>query len=264
MGIETDTKKNKYTIKTVETAMGILDHLLSKGKSVSVTDIGIALKINTNMAHRLMQTMTSAGYLVQNPETSKYSPSLKMLQLGRIALNNMELRNRAFPYMESLWREIKVANINLSVLQGKEIVVIDRIDSGGVPRTFTTPGKSLPAHASSMGKILLSELIEEEIIKITGTGNLPRFTQHTIPNYEQLLAELEKVREEGVAWDIHEQIPNSCCVAAAIRNEEGKIIGAISLSSFEIYLSRDRMNEFVPQLQIAASHISFAMGFNNS
>ena len=257
------SQANKYVIKAVERAMTVFDYIATRGKDVSVSEVSVALELNTNMAHRLLQTMTATGYLVQSPETSKYSASLKVLQLGRVALNSVEIRRRAFPYLETLWRDARAANVNLAVLQGREVVVIDRIDSGGVPRTYSTPGKTVPTHASAMGKILLCELSDDKLTELVGTGELPRFTDTTIRTLEKLREELKEVRTNQLSWDLAEQIPNSNCVAAPVRDENARIVAAVSLSAFEMFLSREQLSQAVPRLRETANSISFAMGFNN-
>ncbi|NPV54948.1 MAG: IclR family transcriptional regulator [Firmicutes bacterium] len=252
---------DKYTVKTVERAFQILDCFWENGPQIGVTEVCNKLGINSNMAFRLLMTMEKAGYISQDPSTNKFQLTLKVLQLSRVALNAMEIRRQSMPYLEALSREYRAANVNLAVYEQGEVISIARFESEKVPRTYFHIGRRLPAHATGVGKILISELDDAELESVVNTRGLKKYTEKTISTLEELKKELEKVRHEGLAWDIEEHIPGVNCVAAPIRDGARRIIASVSLSAFEIHISLEELKEASVRLRETANSISHVMGF---
>jgi len=201
----TEDKEEKYNVKIVSRSLAIFDMAADREDPFTVQDVMKALQVNVNMAYRLLSTMTSAGYLLKNEATGTYTVSLKVLKLFNRALSSIDIRKFALPYMEMLAHRFPEANINLGVLYDGEVVQTDRIDGQVVLKTYFTPGKKIPFHASALGKALVSELYPEELERIIDkSGGLKEFTVHTITDYAVLQRELRKVREQGYAIDREE------------------------------------------------------------
>lgn len=255
--------EDRYFIKIVDRAMRVFDYVSSQSREVSIAEISHALKINTNMAFRLLSTLKASGYVVQDSDSSKYTVSLKVLQSSRAALSCLEIRSRALPYIELLWSQCSQANVNLAVLHRDDVIVVDRIDSESVPRTYFSPGKIVPAHATALGKVLLCETDPAELSRIVKAKGLSRYTENTIVTEEQLKTELKRVASDGIAWDIEEHIPSDNCVAAPVRDRSKRIIAAISLSAFRHVMDLEELVEAANHLRVTAKRVSFAMGFDS-
>ncbi|MDR0324318.1 MAG: IclR family transcriptional regulator [Treponema sp.] len=253
----------KYNIKAVARCLKILDLLGASDLPLNINDVCAALDMNINMAFRMLSTLVSAGYVVKDEKTGLYSNSLKTLQLSRNALLSLNIRKYAMPYMELLWNQYSKANINLALLYEGDVLVIDRLDSICTPRTYFTPGKTSPFHCTALGKILTCELDEVELDKIIVKKGLKAFTQKTITDPVLLKVELAKVRAEHLSRDRAEYIPQDNCIAVPIRNQEGKIIAAVSLTAFESYMTVEEIEETIPALRNTAQRISFIAGYQN-
>lgn len=212
---------DKYTIKAVERSFEILDYISERNHPVSFQEITGALNLNNNMAFRLLASLQNSGYLQKDEGSNCYFISLKSLKLSRNALRSIELRKIAFPYMEMLWSQYPNANINIAVYYQGEVLVIDRIDSQNLPRTYFTPGRVLPFHCSGLGKILTCTLPEEEINQLITEKGLKQYTVHTITSPEALKQELIKVRKEMVGRDRNEFISGDNCTAVPIFDKTG-------------------------------------------
>jgi len=261
----TDNKpltEDKYTIRAAERCLEVLDVFTKADSSLGVTDICTELSINANMAFRMLTTLANSGYLVRNQKDGRFSLSLKVLQLSRRALLSLEIKKTAMPYMEQLWKEFPKSNINLGVFNQGEVVVVDRIESERLPRTYFTPGKILPFHAAALGKVLVSELSDEYIDELIATHGLKTYTATTINDAQQLKDVLAKVRVEQVAWDHGEHVLNDTCVAAPIRDASRNIIAAMSLSAFDIYMSKEEMQQAGMRVRDITRTISSLMGYN--
>lgn len=252
----------RYNINAVTRSFQILDLLASKHEAISIPNVCEALGVNTNMAFRLLKSMEDTGYLVKDDRTGLYSLSLKVLKLSRTALQALEIRKFAMPYLEMLWSNFPKANINMGMRNGDEIIMVDRIDGNQLPRTYFTPGKLIPFHCTGLGKVLCSELPDEEILAmVERAGGLKRYTANTITDTDALLKELAKVRAEGVGRDRNEYIIDDNCSAVPIRNADGHIAAAISASALSLAMTEDDIEGSIPKLRETANRISALLGF---
>lgn len=255
-------KNDKYNIKAVERCFEILDLFLQLDEPITIQTICAQLGINSNMAFRMLSTMVQSGYLQKEEKSGIYSISLKFLTLSRKALISLEIRRVVMPFLEMLRAKYPKANLNLAVLYQGEVVVIDRIDSMSLPRTYFTPGKTLPFHATALGKALTCELPEAELDAMIEKKGLKPFTPSTITDPVALKEELAKVRAQHFSRDRAEFIPNDNCIAFPLRDSSGRIIAAISLSAFESYMTVEEIEDTIPVLAETARNISFYMGYN--
>ena len=253
---------DRYNINAVERCFQIMDLLASKLEAISIQDVCEALGVNSNMAFRLLRTMEDTGYLSRDAKTGLYSLSLKVLKLSRMALQSLEIRKFAMPYLEMLWSSFQKANINLGMRNGDEIIMVDRIDGNRLPRTYFTPGKVIPFHCTGLGKVLCSELSEEEVLgMIERAGGLKAYTADTITDSGRLLEELRRVREEEAGRDRNEYILNDNCSAVPIRDGEGRIVAAISASALSPNMTEEEIEGTIPQLRETANRISALLGY---
>ena len=253
---------DRYTIKTVERAFHILDFASEQSRPVSIQDIASSLDINTNMAFRLLASLQNSGYITKDPYTGLFSVSLKSLRLSRNALHSIEIRKVCMPYMELLWNQFPKANVNMGVYYQMDVLVIDRIDSQTVPRTYFTPGRTLPFHCTGIGKVLTCSLREEEIDTLIKEKGLKQYTPYTITTKEGVKEELKKVNLERIGRDRNEFISGDNCSAVPIYGRGGAIIAALSVSALEPYMSAAEVEAAVPKLRETAMKISYTMGFN--
>ena len=256
--METD----RYTIKTVERAFQILDFASEQSRPVSIQDIAASLDINTNMAFRLLASLQNSGYISKDPYTGLFSVSLKSLRLSRNALHSIEIRKVCMPYMELLWNQFPKANVNMGVYYQMDVLVIDRIDSQTVPRTYFTPGRTLPFHCTGIGKILTCSLHEKEIDTLIKEKGLKQYTPYTITTKEGIKEELKKVNLERIGRDRNEFISGDNCSAVPIYGRGGAIIAALSISALEPYMTAEEVEAAIPKLRETAMKISYTMGFN--
>ncbi len=254
----------KYNIKAVSRCFQILDFASDHAGPISIQDVCAVLNTNSNMAFRLLASLQHSGYMTKDPSTGLYAISLKTLKLSRSALQNQEIRKITMPYLELLWNRFPKANVNMAVFHDGEILMLDRIDTQSTPRTYFTPGRQLPFHCTALGKVLTCELSEEQIDALIAKHGMPRYTADTITDPEALTTELEKVRTEGVARDRNEFIEGDNCSAAAVRDRNGSIIAAISVSALTSNMSVAEIEEAIPHLKDTAARISYVMGYTNS
>jgi DNA-binding IclR family transcriptional regulator len=254
---------DKYNIKAVMRCLKILDLAASVEHPLSVNEVCEALDLSLNMAFRMLSSLVSSGFMTKDERTGLYAVSLKALQLSRNALLSLDIRKLTMPYLELLWNQYPKANLNMAVYHAGEILIIDRIDSQDIPRTYFTPGKTLPFHCTGLGKILTCEMDEGDLDALIAQKGLKSFTEKTITQVDALKQELAQVRSDQIARDRGEYIVKDNCNAAPVRNSEGKIIAAISLTAFESYMSIQEIEATIPSLRNTARRISYMAGFQD-
>jgi DNA-binding IclR family transcriptional regulator len=254
---------DKYTIKAVSRCLLVLDLAGNLDHPLSVNEVCSALDMNANMAFRMLSSLVSAGFMVKNEQTGQYAVSLKALQLSRNALLSLDIRKLTMPYLELLWNQYPKSNINMAVYHDGEILVVDRIDSVSIPRTYFTPGKTVPFHCTGLGKILTSEMPDDQLDALIARKGLKSFTAKTITDPAVFKEELARARADQLARDREEYILKDNCNAAPIRDKDGNIIAAVSLAAFESYMSAEEIEAATPALQNTAQRVSSLAGYRN-
>jgi IclR family acetate operon transcriptional repressor len=180
---------------------------------------------------------------------------MTLIELGHRALRRFDLKEYASPHLEALAHETKEI-IHLSVLDGNEIVYIDKKGEGQVLTVSTKVGGRNFAHACGMGKVLLAGLSPEELKEALADAPLVRFTPTTITDRLELQKELEKIRRQGYAIDNEESFPGIRCVAAPIKDGTGKTIAAMSATVPSLRMGRERIKELSELVAACAQRVS--------
>ena len=227
-----------------------------------VREAATKLKIAKSSAHDLMSSLAKLGFL-NRTEENRYRLGWRLVTLSETLLATTELRKEAHPVMEDLATQYQ-ETIHLAVLDDTQAVYVDKLEGRQAVRVeLTSLGARLFAHCSALGKVLLAYSSEEEVKRIIQTAGLPRFTENTITDEEELLQNLTKIRKQGYAYDMEEILPDLCCVAAPIYKHTGQVIAAISMS-IPAYRFKRSQTEFREGVMRAAKTISKRLGYYGS
>jgi len=220
-------QKARNQIHSLAKGLAIL-RMFSSKPAVSLSEIASAQFMSAGSAHRYLTTLYSLGYIKQIPDTKRYQLTPKILELGFNALKDMNLRKRVLPYLLEVSREFNITTA-CSVLDGAEILYIERVRSAELVNLDLSAGSRLPVYCTGMGKALLaflpSELRETLIEKL----ELRPFTPYTITKREALKKELEDIRRRGYATCRQELNLGLESIAAPIFYN-GKVEAAISFN----------------------------------
>jgi len=223
-------EKGKYKIKVLEKAFKILALFDEKGKKLTVTEIHDLLNFNKASTFRILKNLEDAGYIEKDSRTLKYKLGLKIYYLASLAEPHTAIRRITRPFLEKLNEECH-ETIHLAVLHQGEALYLDKIEGKKTIRVITRIGMKLPAHCSGVGKTLLADLSKDAMEKIIREKSLPRFTDNTITELNDLKAELAQIRKQGYAIDNEEIEEGLKCVASPLLNSEGKVLASISISA---------------------------------
>ncbi len=253
--------------RSLERGLAVLSCFTPERPVLGITDIADKLGISKSTIHRYASTLVALGYLEQGPASPKYRLGLRAADLGLSALSSMGLREHAHPYLQELRRR-STFTVDLGVLdEGAEIRYLDcvrsfrgeqaKIDLG------LRPGSTLPAYCTSMGKLLLAHLPEDEQReRIDGIAGLTKRAPNTITSKSMLRKELAQVRETDLAVDDQELALALRSIAAPLRDEAREVIAAIDMVAPTSAISLDQLvGELGPRLTATADRISARLGF---
>jgi len=252
-----------YPIKVLDKTFSILEILLQHGSSMHMTEISERLGLYPSTIHRILDTLKHWGYVEQDPKTQKYRLGLKLLELGMAKLQQMDLVKEATPYLKELVRKCN-ETVHLGVLEEGEVLYVAKEESSQTIRMISYVGKRAPLHCTALGKLLLAYLPEEERRKILEQKALPPLTENTITDKRELEKELAKVREQGFALDREENEKDVRCVAAPIRNYQGEVIAALSISSPIFRIDKNTQNDLKEAIVETSKKISKRLGYNGN
>ena len=259
------TGKRIYYIKSVIKSLNILNLFSDSRYELSISEIRKELDLGISTTYRLLGTLKYKNYVEQNPQNLKYKLGSEFLNKTFLASNNeANIIKKSMSYLEKL-RDFTKESISLAVLDGINIVYIAKADSHEVLKTNIEIGKKLPAYKTELGKVLLAYLSSEQ------ANRLFRFNKgkHSINvdgsnlNIFKLEQCLEKVREEGIAFDDEECVPGIRCIAAPIIDANGEISTAISISGPTIRFTLEKINLWKGELIRTAKKISFKIHRKN-
>ena len=254
-------KSPKYPIKVLDKSFSVLDLLLKNGSAMNMTELAEKLGFYPSTIHRILDTLKQWGYVEQDSHTQKYQLGLKVLELGMAKLHQMDLVREAAPYLKALVNQCN-ETVHLGVLEEGEVLYLAKEESSQTIRMCSYVGKRAPVHCTALGKVLLAHISEEEKRKILDEKGLRCFTEKTITDKEELEKELSRVKKRGFALDREENEKDVCCVAVPIRNYQGQVIAAISISSPSFRINKNAQNNLKEALIETSKKISKRLGYN--
>lgn len=220
------------------------------------------MDLHKSMVHRIVSTLQKKGILEQNPDNGKYRLGLRLYRLGLVFHDDNQLILLSEPSLKSLTEKTGETS-NLVMLDDGMAVYIAQEESSRMIRMFTKPGVKVYPHCSGAGKVLLSEMSEEELRSIIDRNGFPRYTKTTITTRDALLKELKVIRERGYALDCEEREDGVMCIAAPIRDRHGKIVAAISISGPVHRFDKDRMGFLVECVMEEALAVARRLGWDD-
>jgi IclR family KDG regulon transcriptional repressor len=249
------------TLSSVQNAARLLKEFGTAEGSLGVTELARRLGLGKSTVHRLLATLTAERILEHDPATGTYRLGLMMWELGARVSVHRVLHDAATTVIEEL-RNATKETVQVAVLDGREVVYVERLESPHTLRIFGRIGHRNWAHCTSTGKVLLAFQPERRRQALLEGWRPERRTDATICDLAQLKAELEGVRAQGWAENIGESEHGVASVAAPIRNARGEVIAAVSVAGPVMRVNGDTLRRFFRASVIqAADAISDQLGW---
>jgi DNA-binding IclR family transcriptional regulator len=253
-------KKNKYTNKSVAKAISLIELFDGSGKNLSIKEIAEKMETKPGTIFPIVYLLEKSGYLERNPVNKKYFIGLEFLRKGNLVLRNLDIRERANPYLAKLLNTCG-ENVHLGVLQQGQVMYIDKKEASESLMIRAFIGKKVPANCTALGKILLAFLDDRELEDYIDKNRLEKNTEKSITDLTKLKLEIDKIRKAGYSMEIEEFQKGGMCIAAPIRNHQGIVIAAISIAIPMSRYKEKNIQMIIKEIKSTALSISNAIGY---
>lgn len=254
------SERNRNHIQTVVNALDILDYMQSRNGEVGVTEVGQALKMHKSNVSRLLSTMENKGYVKKDMQSGKYTLGMRIVELAKTKLDQMDLPSHARPFLEKLVEKTN-ETAHLAMIDQGRIIYIDKVDTPQTLMMRSKIGYRAFPHCTALGKAILAALPKEEVNALLQEQSIPRLTPNTITDPVALKDHLRTVQVQGFAIDDEENETGIRCAAAPIRDHTGHVVGAMSISAPTMRVSRQRIAEIGILVRDMCCKLSATLGY---
>lgn len=235
-------------------ALAVLE-VVAKGENpLALNDIMGATGLPKPTAHRILGLLEAAGMLVREPEGKRYAPGPRLSALALDVLTGAAWRAPRHAILQALVNEIG-ETCNLTMLDGTEVVYLDRVEAAWPLRLHFQTGSRVPAHCSASGKLLLALMPARMRRRIVDTLPMPGFTANTITDRKAFAAALNSIRKERVSTDDEEYLAGTVCVAVPVANARREVPAVLAVHAPVTRMSLARALTHVPALRRAAAQL---------
>ena len=246
-------------VQSLARGLAVIRAFDAEHQEMTLSEVASRTELTRATARRFLHTLVELGYMRTDGRLFALTPLV--LQLGFAYLSGQRLPELAQPFLEDLSRR-EGESTSLAVLDGTDIVYLARIHTRRIISVGISPGTRFPAHATSMGRVLLAALTAAELDAYFAAASLAPLTPRTLTSREAIEAELARIRAQGYAVVDQELEVGLRSVAVPVLGADGRTVAAINLAlSARLDGSEDRdaeIRRLVPELRKAASGIADA------
>jgi IclR family acetate operon transcriptional repressor len=253
----------RYRIQAIERAVAILNAFTPEAPELGVTELAERLELHKSTVHRFLVNLEAAGLVERNPRTARYRLGLRIFELGGLVLQQMNLWDEALPFLEGLVRDSGETG-HLAVLDGGEAIYIEKVEARRALRIPSAMGRGYPAHATSLGKVLLANLPPAAADEVLAERGLARYTPNTITDPDGLRDELARIRDAGYAVDNEEYDEGLRCIGAPIHDHTGQVVAALGIGGPVTRVTPARVEPLAELVRAAAKGLSRRLGAHQS
>jgi IclR family acetate operon transcriptional repressor len=236
-------------------AFGVLDALAAEDGPLSLAAVVARVGLPKPTVHRLLTQLEGAGMVRREPGGKRFSVGPHMVRLAMQVLMNSTSRGARHSILQGLVDELG-ETCNLTMLDGAEIVYLDRVEAAWPLRVSLQPGSRVPLHCSASGKLLLAMLPPARRTRLVSRLSLTRQTANTITQARLLEQELKRIRKDGCATDNEEFLAGLVCVAVPISGQDGKAMAAVAVQAPMARMPLAKALGHIPRLRDAADHLA--------
>lgn len=250
---------NETTIQVVDRTFNVIETLATCSENMSLTEISSMTGITKSATHRILQTLKARGYVAQS-SNEQYYLTLKICSVSRNVLDKLNTINIARPYLKRLSSSVH-QTVYIVAREGMEAVYLDRQEDATASfRMVSSIGRRRLLHVSAVGKSILAELSDDEIMNYWEAAPKPQLTPFTIMDLGVLFKEIDTIRTSGYAMDDQENTLGIRCMAVALSDFRGKPSYAISISTPVDFMTPEKADELKPYLFSIKESIMQAWG----
>lgn len=235
--------------------LGLLEFIAGRDRLFTLQDLVEETTLPKPTLHRMLQQLESSGMLQRDTDGRHYGTGARLRRLAENVLLNDTKHGARHAVLRELREEVG-ESCNITALSGSEVLYLDRVETAAPLRFYLHPGSRVPAHCSASGKLFLSQLSAAQRTRLLGHTPLTRYTSNTLVNLAQLEEEIERIRENGYAFDNEEFLPGLFCIAVLVPRVEGKSNMGVAIQAPIMRMTPDKALLCLPALQRAAQTLA--------
>jgi IclR family pca regulon transcriptional regulator len=221
-------ERGEHHVQSLVRGLSVIRAFSAEAPELTLSDVAKATGLTRAAARRFLLTLVDVGYV--RTDGKYFSLTARVLELGYAFLSSASLPEIAQPHLERLSADVHESS-SLSVLEGADVVYIARSAVSRIMTVSINIGTRFPAYATSMGHVLLAGLDGAALDAYLAEVRLEPLTSHTITSRDALVAELDRVREQGWALVDQELEEGLRSVAAPVRDTRGAVVAAVNVST---------------------------------
>jgi IclR family acetate operon transcriptional repressor len=234
-------------------AFRVLDAFAPDAGILTLSDLARRTRLPKSTLHRIAGQLVQWGVLDRAGEG--FRPGLRLFEWGSLVPHQRELRSAAVPFMEDLY-ESTHETVHLGVLDGLEVVYVDKITGHRRVSVPTSIGGRMPTYCTALGKAILAFSPPDVVERVIARGLAPR-TRYTIVVPPLLCEELARVRRDGIAYDREESTLGVTCAAAPVLDAKGLALASLSVTGPTVRIDPEHLG---PAVRTAALGLGRTLG----
>ena len=244
-------------VLSLERGLAVIQSFGHDAEQMTLSDVARRTGLSRAAARRFLLTLADLGYVAFDGKRFRLTP--RVLGLGYAYLSSFTLVEVAEPVLERVSARTH-ESCSLSVLDGNDIVYVARVPTKRIMSVSISIGTRLPAHATSMGHVLLATLPGDTLEAYFRNARLTSFTPRTMANEQALRTQLTRVAQQGYALVDQELEVGLRSIAVPVRDRSGRVIAAMNVSANAARLPiADMVKAFLPELRRGADDLTAAL-----
>ncbi|GGL79138.1 IclR family transcriptional regulator [Streptomyces fumigatiscleroticus] len=216
-----------HFVRSFERGLAVIRAFDADHPALTLSEAARACGLTRAAARRFLLTLADLGYVHTDGRLFRLTP--RVLELGYAYLSGVTLPQLAVPHLERLVAQVGESS-SLCVLDGDDIVHVARVPARRIMTVAITVGTRFPAHVTSVGRVILAQLPEEEVAARLARAELRPLTARTLLTPDALRAELRRVRDQGHALVDQELEEGLRSVAVPVRDRDGEVVAGVNIA----------------------------------
>ncbi|MDX3588437.1 helix-turn-helix domain-containing protein [Streptomyces europaeiscabiei] len=218
--------REPHFVRSFERGLAVIRAFDAERPALTLSEVARTCGLTRAAARRFLLTLVDLGYVHTDGRLFRLTP--RVLELGYAYLASFTLPDLAVPHLERLVAQVGESS-SLCVLDGDDVVYVARVPTSRIMTASITVGTRFPAHVTSVGRVVLAHLPDEEIEARLARADLRPLTRRTLTSTDQLRAELRRVRRQGYAVVDQELEEGLRSVAVPVRDRDGEVVAGVNI-----------------------------------
>lgn len=252
-------------IASLSHGLSVLEAVADSVGDIPLAELAKRVGLKKTRTWRLVHTLVDLGYLHQDSRTRNFRPAPRVLALGYAYFDSLDLKQLSLPFLRELSARHN-ETVNLAVLDGDELIYVERIRSPQIVTINLHVGSRLPLYSTSLGRALICEMPDDWVRQyIRRIAEEPGAHNYVQDGAKRIWQALREARERGYALNDEEVAKGLRAISSPIRDRSSQIVAAVCISAPSSRCTVAELRKtFAPDLVDTAKKISSALGYRGA